>query len=206
MFIRNLVNLYIHKKKWRKANVHNSTVAHNLFDRGIVEVGRETYGELKVISKNNQSKLRIGNFCSIGPEVTFVLNDEHDLHNISTFPFKARTLRSGKAEAGTKGGIVIEDDVWLGFGSTILDGVTIGQGAIVGACSVVAKSVPPYAIVVGSPAKVIKYRFDEDLVEILKGLDFGSLSNSFITENIDLFYRPVDLETVYRLKACISNG
>jgi len=78
-------------------------------------------------------------------------------------------------EARTKGEIVVSDDVWIGHGATILSGVEIGQGAIVGARSVVTRDVPPYAIVCGNPARIAKYRFEGPVIEKLKMIDFSKI-------------------------------
>lgn len=125
------------------------------------------------MSFNKESKLKIGNFCSIAPEVAFILSADHYINQFSTYPFKSKVFDQGD-EGVSKGDIIIEDDVWIGFRSTILSGVTIGQGAIVGAGSVVTKSVPPYAIVGGVPAKVISYRFETEIREEMKKLTFRS--------------------------------
>ena len=83
--------------------------------------------------------------------------------------------------------IKIENDVWIGIQSLILDGVTIGDGAVIGARTVVTKDVPPYAIVVGSPARIIKYRFNEEVIQRLLEIKWWNLSDEEINEKIDFF-------------------
>lgn len=84
--------------------------------------------------------------------------------------------------------VVIKNDVWIGLNSTILEGVTIGNGAIIGACSVVSKDVPDYAVVVGNPAKIIRYRFSKDQIHKLINLRWWKLDREEIEDVMDLFY------------------
>lgn len=117
-------------------------------------------------------KLHIGKFCAIASGVEFLLNGgNHLVDAISSYPFAI----FGKGWEGAmegreyphKGDITVGNDVWLGYRSVILAGVTIGDGAIVGAYSVVTKDVPPYAIVAGNPARVIRRRFSDEEIERL---------------------------------------
>ncbi|MDD6071629.1 MAG: CatB-related O-acetyltransferase [Clostridiales bacterium] len=133
----------------------------------IVKVGNYTYGNLYVHISNTERQLTIGNYCSIAENVCFVLNSDHPLHSISTFPIKTIVLGLSNDEAISKGDIIVDDDVWIGYGATIMSGVHFGQGAVVAAGAVVTKDVPPYAIVGGVPAKVIKYRFEPEMIEEL---------------------------------------
>ena len=117
-------------------------------------------------------KLIIGKFCQIAAGVEFVMNGaNHQMNAVSTFPFY--TLEGWKmnppaaSDMPFKGDTVIGNDVWIGQNATILPGVHIGDGAIIGANSVVGSDIEPYTIVVGNPAEVIRYRFDEDLAELL---------------------------------------
>ena len=117
-------------------------------------------------------KLIIGKFCQIAAGVEFVMNGaNHQMNAVSTFPFY--TLEGWKmnppaaSDMPFKGDTVIGNDVWIGQNATILPGVHIGDGAIIGANSVVGSDVEPYTIVVGNPAEAIRYRFDEDLTELL---------------------------------------
>lgn len=87
----------------------------------------------------------------------------------------------------------------MGFGSTILDGVTIGQGAIVGAGALVAKDVPPYTIVGGVPARPIRKRFDDEIIDIVKDFDFDKLDPSFIESHIGELYEPLTVDFAKRL-------
>ena len=80
----------------------------------------------------------------------------HTLNNISTYPFKTALLNYKNEEAISKGNIIIDDDVWIGFGATIMSGVHIGQGAVIAAGSVVTKDVPPVAVAAGNPVRFIK--------------------------------------------------
>lgn len=82
---------------------------------------------------------------------------------------------------------MIKDDVWIGAQATIMSGVTIGQGAVIGAKALVTKDVPPYAIVGGVPAKVIKYRFEKEIIDELLKIDFSKLDYKVIKEHITLF-------------------
>jgi serine acetyltransferase len=97
-------------------------------------------------------------------------------------------ILTGELEAVSKGDIVVGDDVWIGYGATILSGVHIGQGAVVAAGALVAKDVPPYAIVGGVPAKVIKYRFEPALIERLLEIDYSQLDDATIREHADDLY------------------
>ena len=104
-------------------------------------------------------EIKIGNKVMFGPRVSIVGGD-HNYREIGKYMFDVKQKREGDDLP-----IVIEDDTWIGCNAIILKGVTIGHGAIVGAGSVVTKSVPPYAIVCGNPAKIIRYRWDEDTIK-----------------------------------------
>lgn len=95
-------------------------------------------------------------------------------------------------DATSKGSIIVDDDVWIGYRATIMSGVHIGQGAVVAAGAVVTKDVPPYAIVGGVPARVIKYRFSPEVIEHLLKLDYSKLSDDMIREKIDDLYTSLD--------------
>ena len=116
-----------------------------------------------------------------------MLSSDHAAGNISTFPFRVKYGFSDY-EALSKGDIVVDDDVWIGYGATILSGVHIGQGAIVAAGAVVAKDVPPYAVVGGVPAKVIKYRFGPEIIGELLKVDYSQLSDDMVRKHIDELY------------------
>lgn len=182
------LHLHAFKKRWRKLNLHNLTEAMCPFGDTKVVVGKESYGELSIITFNRHSSLKIGNFCSIASNVQFVLDADHQLNAVSTYPFKVALLKTEKMEATSKGDIIVDDDVWIGYGATIMSGVHIGQGAVVAAGAVVTKDVPPYAIVGGVPAKVIKYRFEPEMIEELLKIDYSKLTKEDIEKHIDDLY------------------
>ena len=188
------------KKEWRKRNSHNETFMNNIFQIDRVSVGNYTYGDLTVLSFNEIQQLSIGNFCSIASGVTFVLSADHITNHISTFPFKVKTLHSAKYEAISKGDIVVDDDVWIGQNAVILSGVHIGQGAVIAAGAVVNKDVAPYTIVGGIPAKPIKRRFSENLIEELMKIDYGKIDKKFVEDHLDDFYEEItSVEQVQRI-------
>lgn len=122
----------------------------------------------------SKEKLIIKKFCAFATGVKFIMSSaNHKLDGFSTFPFfifgRGWEKDFNMASLPYKGDTVIGNDVWIGYDATIMPGVTIGDGAIVGAKAVVAKSVPPYAVVCGNPAKVVKMRFPDDIItELLK--------------------------------------
>ena len=183
------LNFLKKKKKWRKLNPDNLTTTKNDFDFSAVSVGKGTYGELEVYTFNDGPTLRIGNYCSIAPSVKFVLSADHYLNHVSTYPFKAKLVSPESKEGVSKGDIIVGDDVWIGIGSIILSGVNIGQGAVISAGAVVTKDVPPYAVVGGVPAKVIKYRFDAETIKELLKIDFSALNKDAINLHIDDLYK-----------------
>ncbi|MDR3047776.1 MAG: CatB-related O-acetyltransferase [Bacteroidales bacterium] len=187
------------KRRWRWLNPYNETVPLNIFRPEIVIVGKKTYGNLAVVDYSpSGSKLRIGNYCSIADGVQFLLGGEHQLNTISTFPFKVKYFQYER-EANSKGDIVIGDDVWLGANSIINSGVKIGQGAVVAAGAVVTKDILPYAVAGGIPAKIIKYRFSEDLRKKLEKINLCQLFDSITDRDIELLYKPLTEELLEQL-------
>lgn len=190
-FINSILRAYLMKIKYRKANKHNSTslCRESVIQPENVIVGRGTYGSILVRSFDASLKLRIGNYCSIGPKVEFLLGIDHPLSLISTFPFKAKILDCGMgSDSISKGDIVIDDDVWIGQGSSILSGVHIYQGAVVAAGALVTKNVPPYSVVGGVPAKIIKYRFNDEMISSLLRVDYSRLTKEEIAEHVEDLY------------------
>lgn len=127
----------------------------------------------------------IGNFCSIANYV-FIGGAEHPMQWVSTSPVFQNVRHSGPTKRYAKHGLpkskrtVIENDVWIAHGAIIKAGVKIGNGAVVGAGAIVTKDVPPYAIVAGNPAKIIRYRFDEDIIQGLLKTEWWNLPDDKI--------------------------
>lgn len=183
-FLKKIINNW----RWKKIHPDTQIIPINTFDFEKVEIGSYSYGELNVVDFGEGCILKIGNFVSIAQQVTFILNAEHNIHTISTYPFKTKMLKTTKQEAFGKGNIIVDDDVWIGYGATILSGVHIGQGAIIAAGAIVTKDVPPYAIVGGSPSRIISYRFTQEIIDKLILLDYSKLDAKTVESHIDDLY------------------
>ena len=139
----------------------------------------------------NHDKLQIGKFCSVACGAKFLFNSaNHTLYSLSTYPFPLFFEEWGLEKKDVtnawdnKGDIVISNDVWIGYEAVILAGVTIGDGAIIGTRAVVTKNVPPYTIVGGVPAKLIKKRFSEETISTLLEIQWWNWSKERIARNI----------------------
>lgn len=138
-------------------------------------IGDWTYGKPIVYQWDPKCSLTIGKFCSIADGVKILLGGEHRTNWVSTYPFNMIARRTSfffgvkgvEGHPASKGNVVIGNDVWIGSHAIILSGVTIHDGAVVGAGSVVTKDVASYAIVAGSPARQIRPRFDEGTISAL---------------------------------------
>lgn len=194
----------IFRRNWRKANSHNYTYAINKFNFSSVEIGKNTYGPIEVYTDVENVKLKIGSFCSIGKNTVFLLGHEHCYKHVSTYPFRYRILKTVNCESVSKGDIVVGDDVWFGQKTTVLSGVEIGQGAIIATGAVVTKNVPPYAIVAGVPAKIIKYRFDKSIIRELIKINYDVLTNEKIELLDKELYYDVNEENVRDIVYCIN--
>ena len=152
----------------------------SLITKSKIEIGRYTTingPNTDVISAIND--VRIGSFCSIARNVSFQ-EFNHDYNNFTTYFIKKNLIGKKNSDSITsKGDIIIENDVWVGTHCVILSGAHIGTGAVVSANSVVSGIIPPYAIVGGSPAKVIKYRFsNEKINRLLKSRWWDTINES----------------------------
>lgn len=139
----------------------------------------------------NGDRLKIGKFCSIACDAKFLFNSaNHALGSLSTYTFPifyeewGLDRRSVADAWDNKGDIVVGNDVWIGYEAVILSGVTIGDGAVIGARAVVTKDVPPYTIMGGVPARPIRRRFDEATVETLLRLRWWDWPKEKIARNL----------------------
>lgn len=121
------------------------------------DIGQYTYGRPKVFG--DEANLKIGKFCSIAMGTTIYLGAEHHMDWITTYPFFAKFDEAKHTSNTTKGNVIIGNDVWIADGALILSGVTIGDGAVIGARSVVTKNVAPYEIVGGKSCKAYTISF-----------------------------------------------
>lgn len=172
-FIKNLkysinkrLKFYHQARIWAKYG--NETRFH--FDHSDIEIGEFTYGIPEIKFYDLGTKLKIGKFCSIAEGVKFLLGGGHPIYEVSQYPFdrcKNIFSESNRYLPNKSYDIIIGNDVWLGKDTLVLSGVTIGDGAIIGAGAVVSKDIPPYAVAVGNPIRIIKYRTTPENIETL---------------------------------------
>jgi len=125
-----------------------------------ITVGDDVSLGLRPVLIATRAQIRIGNHVMFGPEVTIRGGN----HRIDIVGRLMKSVTDGEKRPEDDPGVVIDDDVWVGARAIILAGVTIGRGAVVGAGAVVTHSVPPYAIAVGNPARVVRFRWDVDTI------------------------------------------
>ena len=146
------------------------------------QFGRGTYGDLAVLSWGEGATFGVGNYTSFASGVKVFLGGEHRMDWVTTFPFNVlwESARHHKGHPKTKGSVLIGNDVWIGTEALIFSGVTVGDGAVIGARAVVTHDVAPYAVVVGIPARPVKHRFDEKTIHRLLTLQWWDWPESQI--------------------------
>lgn len=172
------------KKIIRGKCVQNSQIDATAVINSGSSVVNSTVGAYSYCSYDcNIINARIGKFCSLANEI-IIGGDEHPMEWLSTSPVFQDVKHSGPAKKFARHTLpvaketVIGNDVWIGDRAIIKQGVTVGDGAVIGAGAIVTKDVPPYAVVAGVPAKVIKYRFDEETIRQLLEIKWWDMTES----------------------------
>lgn len=194
------------KTSWqirRSANVHNIDVGANVslgnarfegnnvinahtYFTGCVELGwASTIGHHNILVAG-PTTIKIGRYCQFGPYVSLYAS-MHPMHLVTLYQNR-RLLNGALKQHGPSEPIVVGSDVWCGLSTIILPGVTIGHGSIIGAGAVVVSDIPDYAVAVGNPARVVKQRFDDKIVELLLRLRWWDYSDEGIEAIRDLFF------------------
>ena len=195
---------------------HTSCFIKNVVKAPNISIGDYTYyddaEDPAGFEKNNVlfnypefgDRLIIGKFCAIASGVRFIMGPaNHRISSVTTYPFYvfggawAERTPPHMDQLPRKGDTVIGNDVWIGRESVILPGVKIGDGAIVAACSVVSGDIPPYAVFGGNPARLVKMRFDQELIGLLLRFRWWDLDGEELAELLPLLCDP-DLEKVRR--------
>jgi len=151
-------------------------------------IGKGSYGNPNIHTWGEGTHLSIGAYCSIADGVQIFLGGEHRTDWVTTYPFPVfwKAAMGIQGHPRSKGDVIIGNDVWIGTEATILSGVKIGDGAVIGAKSVVVKDVPAYAIVAGNPARIIKMRFDDDTITRLLRVKWWEWSDARIERALPL--------------------
>jgi len=177
------------KQKDRDQNLifHGST-------RPKLKIGNHSYANgLIIYCWNEDFEINIGKYCSIADSVTIIGGGEHHINWVSSYPFADRwklVAEDEQPKALDKGTISIGNDVWIGHGATILSGVKVGDGAVIGAMAVVTKNVLAYSVVGGNPAQTIKHRFSESVAKKLLKIKWWDWPEQKIKDNQTLFETP----------------
>ncbi len=166
-----------------------------------ITVGKHSYGidNIHIHPFNPETNLTIGSFCSIADNLHIFFGGNHRTDWVTTFPFghmykNVFTTFNGVGHPASKGDITIGNDVWIGYGVTILSGVRIGDGAVIAANSTITKDVEPYSIVGGNPAKFIRHRFTQEQINSLLQIQWWNWDDTKINEYAPLLCQPnIDL-------------
>lgn len=171
-----------------------------------VNIGHKTYDNGALVWRWTDAKLSIGKYCSIANNVRFIVDEGfHKGSPITSFPLvqnlymNESTLTNGRSKDDfintiqQREGISIGHDVWIGMGAYIMPGVTIGNGVTIAANAVVTKNIPDYTIVGGSPAKVIKNKYSDEVTQKLNQIAWWDWNEDLVKERIEDFYDSMDL-------------
>ena len=179
----------------------------------IISTGKHSYGikKIRIRSWGEGANLYIGSFCSIANGNTVFLGGNHRGDWGTTCPFGHVNMEAfpngivnGKdGHPVSKGNVIIQNDVWIGSSCTIMSGVTIGSGSILAAGSLVSKNVPPYAIVGGNPAKIIKYRFSEAIIAEFLRLGWWGLPDEEINKSIPFLQQAPTHDVFHQIRSAL---
>lgn len=216
--IKRLSNFLNNQNSLGSNNFDSSNLAGGLTLVGNVRIGKnnvlkhlEVYGEVNIGSFNTINEpntsilskinpITIGNYCSLAKGV-LIQEYNHPINRPSTYFINKHILKTDhKRELISKGSVEIGNGVWIGAYSVLLSGMKVGNGAIIGAGSIVTKDVPPYSIVGGNPAKVIKYRFDNVIIEELNKLKWWDWDEAKVLANADFFNSSVTLDSLKNVR------
>lgn len=179
----------------------NSKVVGGVTMKGDISIGNYSSlngPNLDITAKVN--KVTIGNFCSVSRNVS-IQEYDHNFYNLSTYHISQNVFgKDVLNDIKSKGDVIIKNDVWIGTQCVILSGVTIGNGVVVAANSVVTKDIPNFAVVAGSPAKVLKYRFSPEIIEKLNELKWWDWDNEKLKANEGVFSNELTMEKLKNLK------
>jgi len=186
----NNCKLNFHARVAEYASIHHTTI--------------DEYSSVGRYAKVTHTK--IGKFCAISWDVTInAVSHPHTNLSISAFPYVPHVGNFVTKRIQSHSEVIIKNDVWIGANTVIMPNITVGNGAIIGAGAVVTKDVPDYAVVVGVPAKIIKYRFSEEIVNELLKIEWWKWDREKIKKNIHLFQKEITMEIINKLKEVENN-
>ncbi|GAU77781.1 CatB-related O-acetyltransferase [Fusibacter sp. 3D3] len=190
--------------KLHLTNVDEGVSIENVFCYGDISIGRFTsISGPGTILHAEVNSIKIGAFTSIAQNVS-IQEFNHNHNRPTTFAINHSIFKTSfKDDAVSKGSILIEDDVWIGSNVTLLSGVTIGRGSIIGAGTVVTKNIPRYSIAVGNPAKIIKKRFVDEVIEFLEALKWWEWDLNKIRKNHIFFSSDLNEMTISEVQDII---
>lgn len=181
-----------------------------------VSLGEHSYFADLLFQRWGKETIKIGKYCSISQQVKILAGGNHRTDTVSTYPFDTMfdVLKPGTVDRSYvcnplfPQDIVIGNDVWIGWGATISGSLTIGDGAVIAGGAQVFTDIPAYAIAVGNPAKVMKYRFNEEVVESLLEIAWWNWPDEYLRRRIDRFYLPVEefINKCMAERTCVLGG
>jgi len=162
---------------------------------GEIKIGEFSYFGGDIIRRGSMNTITIGKYCSIANGVIFDSGFNHNMNFVSTYPFNSNIPSCSHLTGHPicKGDIIIGNDVWIGEDAIIMSGVTIGDGAVIAARSIVTKDVEPYSMVAGSSARIKKYRFTKPQIEYLLKIKWWDWDNKTVAENAHLLMGDIDI-------------